>query len=190
MAKFGFNRRAIAGNRNVGISADDMYVTRYDHEKVSDHGVVCGAMPFRGASIFEVELTIYKDRRTKKRKWGWSVAVGILRHTVDYKLDRFSVPQSFEFGSGRIVVWTRHEVMNKLGWSRQKQFKYGKMHLNDLKTGDRIGIQVERNGNLFFTVNGESQGLAANNVYLEGYDVYPVVDMTGDCIAARIIRAG
>lgn len=189
MANFGFHRRALAGNRRVGISADDTYVTRYEPEKHNDHGVVVGAVPFRGASLFEVELTVYEDKYNK-RKWGWSVTVGIMRHSCDYTLERYSIPQSFEFGTGRIVVWTRQELLNKLGYGNPTITPYGKINLNDLITGDRIGIKVERNGNLFFLVNGENQGLAADNVYLEGYDVYPVVDMSGDCYAARIIRAG
>ena len=53
-----------------------------------------------------------------------------------------------------------------------------------------MGLQRSEDGVLEFTVNGESQGIAAENVYTSETDVYAVVDHWSDGgFGTRITRA-
>ena len=68
--------------------------------------------------------------------------------------------------------------------------KYGSTNLENLREGDRLGLRVSHDGVLTFFVNGKSQGVAAQGVYQDGYDLYAVVDVYANCRAVRITRAG
>ena len=68
--------------------------------------------------------------------------------------------------------------------------KCGFTNLHDLCEGDCLGSRVSHDGVLTFFVNGKSQGVAAQGVYQEGYDLYAVGDVYGHCKAVRITRAG
>ena len=49
---------------------------------------------------------------------------------------------------------------------------YGYVDLYDLHEGDRIGLRLSQDGVLEFFVNGESQDIAARDVYTRNSDVY------------------
>ena len=87
-------------------------------------------------------------------------------------------------------VWSVDEVNNKLvGYSGPTERMYSSTNLENLREGDRLGLRMSHDGVLTF-VNGKSQGVAAQGVYQEGYDLYAVVDVYGQCEAVRITRAG
>ena len=50
---------------------------------------------------------------------------------------------------------------------------HGSTNLHDLCEGDCLGLRVSHDGVLTFFVNGKSQGVAAQGVYQDGYDLYP-----------------
>lgn len=55
---------------------------------------------------------------------------------------------------------------------------YG-MDLDKLKEGDRVGVMRTSQGDLIFYINGESQGIAANNI---PKPVYALVNLYGKCV--------
>ena len=67
---------------------------------------------------------------------------------------------------------------------------YGNVNLDDLQEGDCVGLCLSQDGVLEFTVNGESQGVVAKNIYTRDSDVYAVVDHYGSCVATVITKAG
>ena len=44
--------------------------------------------------------------------------------------------------------------------------------LDDVREGDCVGLHLSQDGVLEFTVNGESQSIAAENIYTRDTDVY------------------
>ena len=79
-------------------------------------------------------------------------------------------------------VWTDQKLYNNLVTAREYH-DYGYVCLYDLREGDCVGLHLSQGGVLKFTVNGESQGIAAKNIYTRDTDVYAVVDHYGHCIA-------
>lgn len=55
---------------------------------------------------------------------------------------------------------------------------YG-MDLDKLKEGDRCGVMRTSQSDLIFYINGESQGIAANNI---PKPVYALVNLYGKCV--------
>ena len=72
---------------------------------------------------------------------------------------------------------------------RLRKQPYGRINLDKLRLGDRVGMRVTHEGILEFFVNGAYQGSAATGIYQRGYDVYAVVDHYGPCVATKITRA-
>ena len=71
------------------------------------------------------------------------------------------------------------------------EMPYGKQSLDELQRGDRLGLQLTRNGILTFFINGRPQGVAASSVYSKkDCYVYVVVDHYANCKSTRITRAG
>ena len=68
---------------------------------------------------------------------------------------------------------------------------YGHVDLRDLREGDRVGLLISEDGVLEFTVNGESQGIAAENVYARNRyrDIYAYVGHW-NAVATEITKAG
>lgn len=67
--------------------------------------------------------------------------------------------------------------------------KYGKINLEDIKKGDKLGIEISSDGVLSFHVNGENQGAAATNVYSTEKHVYGFVDHYGQAVTSTITEA-
>lgn len=55
---------------------------------------------------------------------------------------------------------------------------YG-IDLDKLKEGDRVGVMRTSQSDLIFYINGESQGIAANNI---PNPVYALVNLYGKCV--------
>ena len=86
-------------------------------------------------------------------------------------------------------MWAGQTLFNGLVTPREIS-KYGHVDLDDLREGDCVGLHLSQDGVLEFTVNGESQGIAAKNIYTRDTDVYAVVDHHGCCVATVITKAG
>ena len=166
---------------NIKMSEDGMLAEK---TKLYGCGVVYGAKVLRGTTEFEVEIT------SCKTKWAGSLTLGVMQCVKGTKIKHSAIPQ-ISLGAEMYCMWSSHRVLNKLvGYLGPTEKKYGSTNLENLREGDRLGLRVSHDGVLTFFVNGKSQGVAAQGVYQDGYDLYAVVDVYANCKAVRITRAG
>ena len=68
---------------------------------------------------------------------------------------------------------------------------YSEIDLRDLREGDCVGLLLSEDGVLEFTVNGKSQGIAAENIYTRNRfrDIYAYVGHW-NAVATKITKAG
>ena len=179
--EFGFH--SIHG-RNIKISKNGLLAERINPSDTFSGGVVYGAKVLRGATEFEVEMTSYGTG------WAGSLNMGVMQCKAGSKIKHSDVPRDVTHAT-HCCVWYGIEIYNNfVGYLGPTPKKYGYANLDDLREGDRLGMQVSHDGVLTFFVNGTSQGVAAQGVYQDGYDLYAVVNVYANCTAVRIRRAG
>ena len=174
------------------VCSSQIQITKNGKEayKTSSHyayGVAYGARPLRGTAEFEVEVTSYGDTGVQ---YG-TLKLGVMRWKKGRPLTIKDVPR-YSPDETDYCVWCANKIHNRLReqWEPVEKI-YGKTTLSVLiKEKDRLGFKLTRDGNLVFFVNGVSHGVAATEVYHQGYDVYPVIDHYANCKATRIVRAG
>ena len=177
--EFGFHS---AHFDNVKISANRLLAERTES---CGRGVIYGAKVVRGTVEFEVEMIVYDGTM-----WDGSLKLGVMQCKAGSEIELRDIPQ-YSPGTPNYCMCCADRIENMLvGYSGPAEVKYGSTNLNDLREGDRLGLQVSRDCVLTFFVNGKSQGVAAQGVYQDGYDLYPVVDVYASCRAVRITRAG
>ena len=169
-------------------TSEDGYVARKkDPEATYAYGVCFGARRLRGDAEFEVMLT---DLGTT---WSGTFKLGVMRISSNIQLRHSKIPR-YSPDAPSFCVWCNQKLHNRLsglsGECDSEERPYGLISLDNLKCGDRLGMQLTREGDLSFYVNGCFQGVATRNVYLSGYDVYAVVDHYGRCKATTITRSG
>ena len=176
---------------NIKLSKNGLLAERINPSHTYCGGVVYGAKVLRGTTEFEVKITSYGS------VWSGSLKLGVMQYKAGSKIKRSDIPQ-YSRGTPNYCIWHSDlkdfhpSAVDKtlVGYSGPTRMKYGSANLNDLREGDRLGLQVSHDGVLTFFVNGKSQGVAAQGVYQDGYDLYSVVDVYGQCKAVRITRAG
>ena len=187
--EFGFHS---VHDSNIKLSSNGLLAERINPSRTHCGGVVYGAKVLRGTTEFEVEITSYDGT-----KWTGTLKLGVMQCKAGSKIKHSDIPK-FSPGTTNYCMWHTNwgpnEVDNKLvGYSGPTRKKYGSansVNLKNLRKGDRLGLRVSHKGVLTFFVNGKSQGVAAQGIYQDGYDLYPVVDVCGQCEAVRITRAG
>ena len=105
-----------------------------------------GTLPLRGRAEFEVKIV---------NSCGQSFQVGLMKFKK-------------KNASGCIAHHDLHRFCDI--------FCEHLIHSCDHCEGDNFGLRLSEDGALEFTVNGESQGIAAENVYTRDTDVYAFVD--------------
>ena len=91
----------------------------------------------------------------------------------------------------KVEVWWQCD--NRLFSSQDSPSErhYGNVNLRHLVVGDKIGLQIDKDGDLTFFFNGRSQGLATKNCFFhDDQDLYAVVDLKHNSHALRVTRAG
>ena len=139
----------------------------------------CSTIPLRGT--VEMELELVHDDDFNVCGLGRKMSVGVA-----------SCPRDV---NGKTLVG--QENVTKVMWqggyelvTDQGKFRYGNVNLFHLRGGDRVGIQMESSGELVFSVNGKSQGVAAKQLYDSDRELYVLVDVNESDYALRIKRAG
>ena len=137
-------------------------------------GRTYGARPLQGKAEFEILI----ENRYRQSK----MVVGIVRCQKGI---------NFSINADRLQYctwWDNHSLNNE--FTTNESSDYGHIDLRELCEGDCVGLRISEDGVLEFTVNGESQGIAAENVYTSETDVYAVVDHWSDGgFGTRITRA-
>ena len=157
-----------------------MKATKKDPELEYGKGVFYSDCPAKGLTEFEVELTSYGT------SWSGNLKLGIMIHKSSEKLDKKNIPRYSPEASDH-CVWCSSILYDHI---TNNEVFYGKRNLDELRVGDRIGLQITPLGVLTYFLNGKSQGTATTDVYKPGYDVYIVTDLYANCKAIKITRAG
>ena len=173
--EFGFH--SVHG-RNIKLSKYGLLAER--PSDTFNGGIAYGAKVLSGTTEFEVEITACKTN------WSGTLKLGVTQCKAGSKVKHSNIPQY----SLNYRMWSSQRVFNKLvGYSGPIEREYSSTRLESLqKTIWACGCHMI--GVFTFFVNGKSQGVAAQGVYQEGYDLYAVVDVYGQCTAVRITRAG
>ena len=156
---------------------------KIDPEGTYAFGVTFGARKLKGLAEFEVILTEIGTG------WSGTFKLGVMRVPKGAKLEHVKIPR-YSPDAPDFCVWCNQKIQNRLTLTKCEEKQYGYVSLDNLKCGDRLGLQLTSEGDLGFFVNGMYQGRAAEQIYLEGFDVYAVVDHYGRCKATRISRSG
>ena len=178
--QFGYHS---ASGEQIRINNDGLRAERMDPDRVADNGVAYGAHPLKGMAEFEIKIVSYET------KWTWSLGLGVMRCEKGVPIEPGpSIPTTPQYAANH-CVWIDTELYNNIVTPSEKS-EYGYVDLNDLHEGDYVGLRLSQDGVLEFFVNGESQGIAAKNIYTRSSDVYVVVDHFSDCVATVITKAG
>ena len=145
--------------------------------------IVYSAQPLNEQSFFEVKVTLLSSSCTGK------VMLGVCRVPKGSPLSTYSIQKTPPYESSNFCMWHNSSLWNNLHPVHTK-VSYGSIHLMDLKSNDRVGLDVSLAGDLFFYVNGQCQGLAAKNIYLESCDVYAVVTLLEGCDSISVTKSG
>ena len=156
-----------------------------DPDIVYDNGVAYGAHPLKGRAEFEVKIVSYGGEQSE------SIGFGVMRCKKGVPIKSSDIPDNL-YAAVNHFVWIDHRLCDYLltVTDIDKGPDYGFVDLNDLREGDCVGLNLSQDGVLEFTVNGESQGTAATNIYDRNTDVYAVVEHWNKCIATVITKAG
>lgn len=175
-----FRFTSISHGKNIVLSDDGLEARRRNIDDMSCTGVYI-TTPLRDTSEFEVQVIDYD------RKQIGSLYIGVVQcPRRSYK--HVDIPHQVNWTKDR-CIWYGDKVLNSLG-GRLIRNSYGFDNLEDLQQGDKVGMKLTENGDLYFLVNNINQGLAAKDVYREGWDIYLHVVVYGKCIAIRITKAG
>ena len=148
-----------------------------------DNGVAYGAHPLKGMAEWEVKIVSYGA------EWTSSLGLGVMRCEKGVPIEPGSSIPSDSHRAANHCLWGDHRLFNNIVTPREES-EYGYVNLNDLHEGDYVGLRLSQDGVLEFFVNGESQGVAAKNIYTRSSDVYAIVDHYGQCVATVITKAG
>lgn len=136
-----------------------------------NNGVVMTHRPLRDNELFEIRIDKLVD------KWSGSIEVGVTTHN----------PAALHFPatmtnmrSGTIMMSGCGILTNGKGTRRE----YGEFNLDELREGDRVGMQRKSNGNLHYYINGQDQGIAAQRV---AQTLWGVIDLYGMTIKVTIV---
>ena len=180
--EFGFHELC---SDQIRITQDALKADKKDPTLHYAHGVAYGARPLKGTSEFEVKLTDYGTG------WSGTLKLGIAKFKKGQSIQVSRIPRYSPEGSNH-CVWSSDKIHNRILPSQYnaQEKQYGFKNLDELREGDSLGLRLSPDGSLTFFVNGECQGIAAENVYETGHEIYPVVDHYANCKATVITRAG
>ena len=178
--QFGYHSTA---GKQIRITDGGLGAERMDPDRVANNGVAYGTSPLQGMAEFEVKIVSYQAG------WRSSIRLGVMRCKNGVPIESGpSIPTISPYAANH-CVWGNERLWNNLVTPRERS-DYGYVDLDDLREGDRVGLRLSQDGVLEFSVNGESQGIAARDIYTSDSDVYAVVDHYDQCVATVITKAG
>ena len=180
--QFGFHNVC---SDHVKIADNGLRAEKKDPNNQYARGVVYSALPLKGTVEFEVTMTQYGTG------WSGTLKLGVAKYKSGQSIQVSRIPR-YSPEAPNHCVWSSDKIHNRLKSNHNgvQEKQYGQKDLDSLRQGDSLGLRLSHDGKLVFFVNGESQGLAAQEVYEKGHDVYVVVDHYANCKATEITRAG
>jgi neuralized-like protein 4 len=160
--QFGYHS---ASGKHIRITNNGLGAERMNPEDKFDDGVAYGAQPLKGLAEFEVKMVSYGA------SWAGSLRFGIRTCKKSVAIESGPGIPVYSPNAEYHCVWSSQRLFNNLV-SPGERPDYGYVDLDDLREGDCVGLCLSRDGVLEFTVNGESQGIAAKNIYTRDTDVY------------------
>lgn len=183
IVEFGFHQVC---SDQIRIMEDGLKAEKKDPGLHYAHGVAYGARSLKGTTEFEVTLNDYGTG------WSGTLKLGVAKFKAGNNIQVNKIPRYSPEGPYH-CVWSSDKIHNRLQPNQPQQLlekQYGKKNLDELVAGDSLGLRLSSDGKLVFFINGECQGLAAENVYEKGYEIFPVVDHYANCKATVVTRAG
>ena len=177
-----FGYHSVSGGQ-IRLTNNGLGAERMNPDHMWNNGVAYGALPLKGLAEFEVKIVTYGTG------WSSSIQVGVMTCPKGIPIkSHHSIPKT-SFDAEYHCMWVSQGLYNNLVTPGENS-DYGYVDLRDLREGDCVGLHISQDGMLEFTVNGESQGIAAKNIYTRDTDIYAVVDHCDNCVATVIIKAG
>lgn len=155
----------------VFLSNENRSARRRSSAAEFNNGLIFSKNPLRDNELFEVRL----DR--KIGNWSGSWAIGVT--TGD--------PSVMEIPSSSTGLKNGSWIMSGMSILKDGSSfveEYGQ-DLDELKEGDRVGVERKTHGSLHFFVNGVDLGVAATNI---PQNVFAVVDLYGRCVEISIYK--
>lgn len=155
----------------VFLSNENRSARRRSSAAEFNNGLIFSKRPLKDDEIFEVRL----DR--KIGNWSGSWAIGVT----------CGDPGCMEIPSSSAGLKNGSWIMSGMSVLRDGSSfldDYGR-DLDELKEGDRVGVQRTVTGSLHFFVNGADLGVAATNI---PQTVYAVIDLYGRCAEISIYK--
>ena len=175
--QFGYHSKT---SKQMRITDDGLVAMRLNPDGVAGDGVVYGSRPLKGRTEFEVKILSHGT------DWYGTIQIGVMRCKKGVPIKHG--PRDSQFAVNH-CIWADQQLFNNF-ITHKERMDYGNVDLRDLREGDHLGLCISEDGVLEFTVNGESQGTATENIYTRNSDVYAVVDHFGNCVATVITKAG
>ncbi|KAK5646861.1 hypothetical protein RI129_005325 [Pyrocoelia pectoralis] len=151
----------------ITLQNDNCTATRNDND--FDHGLVITAEPLVNDVLFEVRI----DR--KVNSWSGSLEIGV----TDCDPLHFEFPACASRLQNGTWIMAGNSILKDGALLTER---YG-TDLDRLNQDDRVGLMRTSEGDLIFFINGESQGVAAENLPPV---IYSVVDLYGKCVQVTI----
>ena len=167
------------------VTCDNLTIHR-DGSNSLTGGVVFGSTPLQGIAELELEIL-----RTVQLSTSASLRFGVVRcqeGTLPY--EKSSIPDDISIQKNHLAWTEGGQIWNLLNSKIDVNSSYGSKSLSSLKEGDRVGMQIVDDGDLYFHVNGVCQGLAAHHIYKKGWNLYPVIDVSPNQPKIKIVKAG
>ncbi|XP_032236441.2 neuralized-like protein 4 isoform X1 [Nematostella vectensis] len=150
---------------------------RLDNRRVSarrvasyNYGVVLSDVPLLHNALFQIRVTKLESH------WSGSLMVGL----TDHDPECLNLPSTAN--SMKICPWI---VVNKAVYiNGNKVFEGLGRGLDDLRVGDTVGLMIDTSARLHVFVNGEDQGVVAEDLPAKPH---MVVDLYGSCQEVSIV---
>lgn len=155
----------------VFLSNENRSARRRSSAAEFNNGLIFSKNPLRDNELFEVRL----DR--KIGNWSGSWAIGVTSGD----------PSVMEIPSSSTGLKNGSWIMSGMTILKDGSSfveEYGQ-DLDELKEGDRVGVERKAHGSLHFFVNGVDLGVAATNI---PQNVFAVVDLYGRCVEISIYK--
>ena len=182
--QFGYHN---ATGTQIRLTNNGLGAERMNPKDQCENGVAYSARSLKGRAEFEVRIMSYTAQ------WTLPLQFGVMRCRKGVAIKSGPNIPSDSHRATNHCIWFQERLHNNLVTHNSDEPYlpvYGNVNLDDLREGDCVGLCLSQGGVLEFTVNGESQGVVAKNIYTRNTDVYAVVDHYGSCVATVVTKAG